>query len=76
MSSSTRTWAILTQQLFPALKPFEHVATNLGKNWVSRYSGYLFVFNPTQEPAVFRHAKIKVATCNRQHSEQDISMLL
>jgi hypothetical protein len=25
---------MLTQQLFPALKPCEHAATNLGKNWV------------------------------------------
>ena len=29
---------MLTQQLFPALKPFEHIATNLGKNWVNNNS--------------------------------------
>ena len=25
------------QQLIPTLKPFEHVATNLGKNWVHKF---------------------------------------
>src|SRR5258708_40335130 len=27
---------MLAQQLFPALKPYEHVATNLGKDWVNK----------------------------------------
>ena len=36
MVSSTKARAMLTQQLFLALKPSELVATNLGKNWVDK----------------------------------------
>ena len=34
MILATIGWLLLAQRLFHALKPFEDIATNLGKNWV------------------------------------------